>query len=195
MKLTFLQSNKPNWGNLQTELSAAIIDFFKSGRDFFIQIGYCKPVKDLKLPNVFFFRQSNKESLMEIRANVGKELTRRINEPHFDDFKLMFVPATAPSDPQRGYYFGIILPTIQDHFKKNGNFMKIVDLDEAIRATIEDEEGLKTEKVNPITGEVYQARLTMSNAGNKADVAKYVDAVIRWAAGYGIDIPPASSEG
>jgi hypothetical protein len=191
MKLTFLQSNKPNWSKLRVELSDAIMKYLAGGKDFFIQLGYCKPEKDPKFPNTFFFRQSNKDNLMEIRASVGKELTRRINEPNFDDFKLMLVPASAPSDNQRGYYWGVVLPTIQKHFKKEGNFIAEQDLHEAIKDAIEDQEGLKTEKVNPITGEIYQAKITISNAGNKADVVKYIDAVIRFAAGYGIDIPHA----
>jgi hypothetical protein len=191
MKIPFLQSDKPNWSKLQVELSDSIIKYLAGGKDFFIQFGYCKPEKDTKFPNTFFFRQSNKENLMEIRASVGKELTRRISEPNFDDFKLMLVPASAPSDNQRGYYWGVVLPTIQEHFKKEGNFIPQQDLHEAIKDAIEDQEGLKMEKVNRITGEIYQARITISNAGNKADVAKYIDAVIRFAAGYGIDIPDA----
>lgn len=195
MKITFFQSNKSNWTKLQVELSDAIMKYLVCGKDFFIQFGYCKPQKDPKLPNVFFFRQSNKDNLMDIRASVGKELTKRISDPYFDDFKLMLVPASAPSDEQRGYYWGIVIPTIQEHFKKEGNFIPQQDLHEAIKDAIEDQEGLKTEKVNPITGEIYQARLTISNAGNKADVAKYIDAVIRFAAGYGIEIPEANFAG
>jgi hypothetical protein len=191
MKIPFLQSNKQNWSKLQVELSDAIMKYLASGKDFFIQLGYCKPEKDPKFPNIFFFRQSNKENLMEIRASAGKELTRRINEPNFDDFKLMLVPASAPSDNQRGYYWGVVLPAIQEHFKKEGNFIAEKELHEAIKDAIEDQEGLKTEKVNRITGEIYKARITISNAGNKANAAKYIDAVIRWAAGYGIRIPDA----
>lgn len=192
MKLTFLQSDKQNWTKLQVDLSDAISKYLGCGKDFFIQFGYCKPEKDPKNPNTFFFRQSNKDNLMDIRASVGKELTKRINEPYFDDFKLMLVPASAPSDEQRGYYWGVVLPAIQEHFKKEGNFIAQQALHEAIKDAIEDQEGLKTEKVNPITGEIYQARLTISNAGNKADVAKYIDAVIRWSAGYGICIPESN---
>lgn len=191
MKLTFLQSDKQSWGDLQKDVANGINKFLSCGQDFFVQLGYCKLQKDPRLPNTFIFRQSNKDNLMDIRANVGKELTRRINKPNFDDFKLMLVPASAPSDNQRGYYWGVVLPTIQEHFKKEGNFIAQQDLHEAIKDAIEDQEGLKTEKVNPITGEIYQARITISNAGNKADVAKYIDAVIRFAAGYGIDIPDA----
>jgi hypothetical protein len=191
MKLTFLQSDKQNWVKLQVELSDAIMKYLAGGKDFFIQLRYCKPEKDPKFPNIFFFRQSNKENLMEIRASAGKELTRRINEPFFDDFKLMLVPISAPSDNQRGYYWGVVLPAIQEHFKKEGNFIAEKELHEAIKDAIEDQEGLKMEKVNPITGEIYQARLTISNAANKTDVAKYIDAVIRFAASYGINIPSA----
>ena len=191
MKFTFNFSARSSFGTLQAGISKAICDYLAGGKDFFIQFGYCKPEKDQNFPNTFLFRQSNKDNLMEIRASVGKELTKRINEPFFDDFKLMLVPASAPSDNQRGYYWGVVLPTIQEHFKKEGNFIAQQDLHEAIKDAIENEEGLKTEKVNPITGEIYQARLTISNAGNKADVAKYIDAVIRFAAKYGIDIPDA----
>lgn len=194
MKLTFLQSDKPNWTKLQVELSDAIIKYLACGKDFFIQLGYCKPKKDPKFPNVFFFRQSNKDNLMDIRASVGKELTRRINDPYFDDFKLMLVPASAPSDEQRCYYWGVVLPTIQEHFKKEGNFIKIDNLHEAIKAVIENEEGLSTEKINPITGEVYKSKITISNAGNKKETALYIDAVIRFAAGYGIEIPEPNNE-
>lgn len=194
MKIPFLQSNKQNWSKLQVELSDAIMKYLAGGKDFFVQLGYCKPEKDPKFPNIFFFRQSNKENLMEIMASAVKELTRRINEPFFDDFKLMLVPASAPSDNQRGYYWYVVLPTIQEHFKKEGNFIPKQDLHENIKDAIEDQEGLKTEKVNRITGKIYQARITISNAGNKADAAKYIDAVIRWAAGYGIRIPDASEK-
>ena len=126
---------------------------------------------------------------MEIRASVGKELTRRIQDQYFDDFKVVFAPAKTPSDNQRAYYWGVVIPTIQEHFKKEGNFIPQEELHEAIKDVLEKEEGLFIEKISPITGEVYKTRLTISNAGNKADAIKFIDAVIRFAAGYGIVIP------
>jgi hypothetical protein len=190
MKLLFNFQTTDDLGDKQAQVSRLMREYLGKGKDFFVQFGVSKPEKDPKIPNVFFFRQSNKDNLMEIRASVGKELTRRVKEPNFDDFKLMLCPASAPSDNQRGYYWAVAISRIQEHFKKEGNFIKEMALHELIKDTIEDQEGLKMEKVNPITGEVYQARLTISNLGNKADTAKYIDAVIRWAAGYGIDIPP-----
>lgn len=100
-----------------------------------------------------------------------------------------------PSDDQRGYYWGVVLPTIQEHFKKEGNFIKEQDLHEAIKEVVAKEEGLSVEKVNPITGEVYKKPITISNAGNKKEVLLYIDAVIRFAAGYGIEVPEANFAG
>lgn len=144
---------------------------------------------------VFIFQEANQTNLMTIRANVGKEIDRRLKASVFEDFKISFAMASKPSDEQRGYYWSVVLPTIQEHFKKEGNFIKEMDLHEAIKDCLETEEGLTTEKVNPITGEVYQARITISNAGNKKDTAKYIDAVIRWASSYGIYIPETKKEG
>jgi hypothetical protein len=138
---------------------------------------------------VFIFQKANQANLMTIRGNVGKEIDRRMKAEVFEDFKVSFAMATKPSDEQRGYYWSVVLPTIQEHFKKQGNFMKEMDLHDAIKNCIEEEEGLTTEKLNPITGEVYQSKITISNAGNKKDTAKYIDAVIRWSSSYGIDIP------
>jgi hypothetical protein len=155
-----------------------------------VQIKLAKLALDPKFPNLFFFRNENKANLLNIRAEVGKELTRRINEPYFEDFKVLFAPAAAPSDNQRAYYFGVVLPTIQEYFKSQGNYMSISELDENIRGAIAEEFGLIREETNLITGEVEKRRFTLSSAGNKKEVAKYIDAVILWAArDYNIEIP------
>jgi len=146
-------------------------------------------------PRVFHFRENNKANLMNIRAEVGKELTKRIQSEDFNNFKVSFGSDNPPSDEQRGYYFGIVLPTIQEHFKAEGNFMKIEVLHEAIKECLKEEEGLTSERVNPITGEAYQGQITISNAGNKAETMKYIDAVIRFAAGYGIIVPECLNKG
>jgi hypothetical protein len=96
-----------------------------------------------------------------------------------------------PSEDQRGYYWGVVLPAIQKHFKEQGNFINENDLHEAIKQIMALEEGLNVEKVNALTGEVYKKPITISSAGNKKETSLYIDAVIRWAAGYGIVIPEA----
>ena len=190
MIINFKQSEPNKWGDLQAEVSSAIREKLTCGKDWFVSIGFTKPVNDPKFPHIFFFRPtSGKDKLMEIRASVGKELTRRIQDQYFDDFKVVFAPAKTPSDNQRAYYWGVVIPTIQEHFKKEGNFIPQEELHEAIKDVLEKEEGLFIEKISPITGEVYKTRLTISNAGNKADAIKFIDAVIRFAAGYGIVIP------
>jgi hypothetical protein len=150
-------------------------------------------VKSIIDPRIFYFREDNFDNLMDIRGLVGKELTKRIQQKPFNDFKLSFGASTPPSCEQRGYYWGVVIPTIQEHFKAKGNYMKEDELHEAIKNCIESEEGLTCEKVNPITGEFYQSQITISNAGNKAEVVKYIDAVIRWAAGYGVHIPESDN--
>ena len=152
-----------------------------------------KNARQILDPRVFYFRQSNKANLMEIRAAVGKELTKKIQDPNFNNFKVTF-GGNCPTDKQRGYYYGTVLPFIQNHFKDAGNYMKEKDLDEIIRLAVENEEGLTCEKMNPISGEVYQSKITMSSAGNVADSCKYIDAVIRWAAGYGCVVPECETE-
>ena len=162
----------------------------KSKNDFFVELNHLKPLNDPKLPNIFFFRQENKDNLLEIRANVGKEITRRNSDPYFDDYKILFAPVSAPSDNQRAYYFGVVLPIIQEYFKDQGNFIKINELDESIREAISDEYGLYNEVANLITGKIEKRRMTLSSAGNKKEVSKYIDAVIMWAAkDYGLEIP------
>lgn len=150
-----------------------------------------KPIKTND-PRVFYFQQSNKANLLTVRGLVGKEIDRRLKNEPFEDFKIVFGKATPPSDEQRGYYRGVVLPTIQEHYKKQGNFMKEDELHEAIKNCLKDEEGIISERINPITGEVYKTMITTSNAGNKKEVAQFIDAVIRWAATEGIYIPEAN---
>ena len=68
MKLTFFQADKSNWGNLQADVSKAIREYLNCGKDFFVQFGYDKPKKDPKIPNVFIFRQSNKDKRLSSRT-------------------------------------------------------------------------------------------------------------------------------
>ncbi len=97
-----------------------------------------------------------------------------------------------PTDDQRGYYWGVILPTIQQHFKKEGNFIEYQDLHDSIKQIICSEEGVKVKKVNEITGEAYEDVATLSSAGNQKEAAEYINAVILWASSYGIYIPEAN---
>jgi hypothetical protein len=188
MKFNFLanqtKENHQKWCKVYEKYS----ELLESNVDFDIEFK-SKALIQTSDKRVFIFQEANQDNLMTIRANVGKEIDRRLKAPVFEDFKISFAIASKPSDEQRGYYWSVVLPTIQEHFKKQGNFMKEMDLHDAIKNCIEEEEGLTTERLNPITGEVYQSKITISNAGNKKDVAKYIDAVIRWAAGEGIYIP------
>jgi hypothetical protein len=194
MKFIFQNKDKSNWGDLQKNISDEICQKLKSGDDFFVQVLTAKPVKDVEFPNVFFFRQGNPK-LAQIKANLGKEISRKIGEPNFDDFKILIAPASAPSDNQRAYYFGVVLPAIQEYFMQQGDFMGLSELDENIRGAIAEEFGLVREEINKITGEVEKRRLTLSNAGTKVEVRKYIDAVLIWAArDYGINIPSLSSK-
>ena len=100
-----------------------------------------------------------------------------------------------PSSDQRAYYWGVVIPTIQEHFKNEGNYIKEQDLHEAIKHIMARDEGLSVEKVNSITGELYKKPITLSSAGNKKEVSLYLDAVLRWASKeYGIYIPETKKE-
>ena len=140
-------------------------------------------------PLVFYFQEANKSNLINIRANVGKEIDRRLKAENFEDFKISFSKATPPSDEQRGYYWAVVLPTIQKFFENEGNYIKLDDLHESIRYLLNEKSDIKTEKTNKITGEVYFDYISLSSSGNKYDVSKYIDAVIHWAIEWGIQIP------
>lgn len=101
-----------------------------------------------------------------------------------------------PSDDQRGYYWGVVIPTIQEHFhKEKGQFIKDQDLHEAIKHILARDEALYMDRVNQVTGEVYKTQITVSNNGSKKETAKYIDAVIVWAATeYGIYIPECAKK-
>ena len=182
MKIIFDRACTKDWGDKQLDMYNKFEILRKSNDTFFVQLGLVTQTKDPKLPNVFFFRQQNKENLLEIRASVGKELTRRYNDPYMDDFKLTLSPASSPSDNQRAYYFGVVLPIIQEYLKEQGNYIKATELDADIRGAISDEYGLFKEVTNTISGKTEKRYLTLSNAGNKKEVSKYIDAVIMWAA-------------
>lgn len=192
MKLTF-SGQKTEAEHFEKLVFFKTLELLEKGKPFEVDFKGIKPKAD---PRVFHFRNLDLETLMRVRASVGKEIDARMKEikegkeGYFEPFKITFSPDSNPSDEQRGYYWGVVIPTIQEHFKNEGNFIKTMDLHEAIKDVIEDEEGLKTEKTNPITGEIYQGRITISNNGSKKDAVKYIDAVIRWAATeYGIVIP------
>lgn len=191
MKLTF-SGNKSEAEHFEKLVFYKNSELLGKGKPFEVDFKGIAPKVD---PRVFHFRNLELQTLMMVRASVGKEIDARIKAIKdgtlscFEPFKITFSPDSNPSDEQRGYYWGVIIPTIQEHFKAEGNFMKVEELHEAIKDAIEGEEGLKTEKTNPITGEIYQGRITISGSGNKKDAMKYIDAVIRWAAGYGIIIP------
>ena len=190
MKLIFDRADTKDWGQKQSDMYDKFEILRKSNDIFFVQIGLVTQTKDPKLPNVFFFRQQNKENLLEIRASVGRELTRRYNDPYMDDFKLTLSPASTPSDNQRAYYFGVVLPIIQEYLKEQGNYIKATELDADIRGAISDEYGLFKEVTNTISGKTEKRYLTLSSAGNKKEVSKYIDAVIMWAAkDLGLEIP------
>jgi hypothetical protein len=183
MKLIFNRADTEDWGQKQSDMYDKFEILRKSNDTFFVQLGLVTQTKDPKLPNVFFFRQQNKENLLEIRASVGKELTRRYNDPYMDDFKLTLSPASLPTQNQRAYYFGVVLPIIQEYLKEQGNYIEdINELDKDIRGAISDEYGLFKEVTNTISGKTERRYLTLSSAGNKKEVSKYIDAVIMWAA-------------
>lgn len=146
------------------------------------------------------FDPQNKSNWGDLQVDVSKTLVQALKtlpngflivfvRRDTEEAKKVLAIMDKPTNSQRGYYWSVVIPTIQEHFKKEGNFIKQDELHEAIKDCLAEEEGLTTEKMNPITGEVYQTRITISNAGNKKDTAKYIDAVVRWAANYGIYIP------
>lgn len=145
---------------------------------------------------IFYFKQSNQENWLKIRESFNIALTASIRTSHFKNYDKDFEvelreTKRKPSENQRSYYFGVVLPTIQKALIEEDIFYKdLQQLDAEIREAIAAEFGLFIEEINKITGKTYRKMITLSGKGDSALVKKYIDAVIVWAAReYGIVVP------
>jgi len=89
-----------------------------------------------------------------------------------------------PTSDQRGYYWSVVLPSIRKAAEDKG---QCYESDEELHCDIKREMmkscGVYIEKVSKLDGEVYREPISVSNdKGSRENTAKYLDAVINWAA-------------
>jgi hypothetical protein len=102
-----------------------------------------------------------------------------------------------PTDSQRGYYWSVVIPTIRKGAELQGHcFSSDKELHAVIQNTMMDH-GCYLEILNPMTGEVIKAPLSVSNdKGDKKNTTKFIETVVNWGSEYfSIEIPePVNNE-
>ena len=97
-----------------------------------------------------------------------------------------------PTFNQRGYYWLVVIPCIRKAAEEQGQCYKDdKDLHSDIKHALKDNHAIYVEKSSLLTGEVYREVVSISDdKGDKENTAKYIDAVINWAAEfYGVIVP------
>lgn len=96
-----------------------------------------------------------------------------------------------PTNPQRGYYRGVVLPRCYKHFCEHPDkLLRIVVKALETRA----KSGWLTEEFIHETFKMYFKMETTSGKGNKQEMVDYTDDIREfiWDDGKGIDVPPAN---
>tara|TARA_R110000868_G_scaffold17344_1_gene76363 strand:- start:34470 stop:34958 length:489 start_codon:yes stop_codon:yes gene_type:complete len=152
--------------------------------------------------NFIFFDPKDKSDWGDKQAKVSDNINKglglvkgfavifvRAGTSEFDKIKAML---QKPTSTQRGYYWSVVLPHIRKGAEEHGQCYKNdEDLHYDIKQVMMDQYGVYVERVSQITGEVYREGVSVSDEkGDKSNTAKYLDAVINWAADfYGVIIP------
>lgn len=129
------------------------------------------------------FRQENRQQWDRITDNLNRQVFAAKKEVK-GDFEVEIRPLKKkPSQNQRAYYFGVVLPVIRLAAANQEMHYKSVEaLDQDIREIMKDEYSLYSEVKNNITGKTEIRSISLSNIkGNKDMVRKYIDSVILWA--------------
>lgn len=144
------------------------------------------------MTQTFQFNQDNTGNWIQISSNLVRNLSIIIENTK-KDFEVEIRPLKKkPSQNQRAYYFGVVLPAIRIAAANQEMHYKSVDeLDQDIRQIMKDEYSLYIEAKNNITGKTEMRAISLSNIkGNKDMVRKYIDSVILWAESFFlIEIP------
>lgn len=143
----------------------------------------------------FIFKQENRYNWETITTTLNQAIwnTKENYRKNLKSFKVEIKELKKePSQNQRAYYFGVVLPAIRIAAANQEMHYKNVDeLDQDIREIMKDEYSLYSEVKNNITGKIETRSISLSNIkGNKEMVRKYIDTVIMWAESYFlIEIP------
>lgn len=144
------------------------------------------------MTQTFIFKQENRNNWEKITTTLNKAVFAQ-KKQFAKDFKVEIKELKKePSQNQRAYYFGVVLPAIRiAAANQEMHYKSIDDLDQDIRQIMKDEHSLYLEVKNNITGKMETRAISLSNIkGNKEMVRKYIDRVIMWAESYFlIEIP------
>lgn len=135
----------------------------------------------------YIFRKSNKDNWEKIGNNIVNNILKLGKECEVEVKKIK----KPPTNNQRGYYFSVILPAIQNYFRNEGNYIAdLTLLDRDIRNAIKDRFGLYREEISRIDGKTHKYYISLSNKdGNLDDTRQYIEAVLFWALeDYGLEI-------
>jgi len=150
------------------------------------------------MKHLFIFRQLNKDRWAEIRQHLNYKLSDLMRQSHYtifdDDFEVEIRSLKKePSDNQRAYYFGVVLPTIAKGLKEGdyAYYTDMKDLDNDIKLAVMDRFDLCTKREDKLSKKTVIEPISLSNIkGDKELIQKFIDAVILIAGEfYGIEIP------
>ncbi len=136
----------------------------------------------------FFFKQENRHNWKNIVHNFQMVLaeTKKDVEIELKEIK------KSPSQSQRAYYFGAILPLVRNAAANQGmHYSSVEALDNDIREIMRDEYSLYIECKNLITGKIENKAISLSNIkGDKELTKRYIESVVFWAGEFfGVEIP------
>lgn len=149
------------------------------------------------------FDPENKKDWGDLQSDISKTLVKALKSLS-NGFLIVFVRRDTeeakkvlaimdkPTSSQRGYYWLVVIPCIRKAAEEQGQCYKDdKDLHSDIKHALKDNHGIYIEKASLLTGEVYREIISISDdKGDKENTAKYIDAVINWAAEfYGVIVP------
>ena len=134
----------------------------------------------------FFFKHSNKDNWKVIKSSFADYINEfKKNKKDFSiEVKKI---GTKPSGRQRGYYYGVVLPSIKKAMENGGNIVEVNKLDDDLREKM----GFVSVEENVLTGTMRIKVKSFSDfSGSKIEVTDYITKVIIWAEDFfKIEIP------
>lgn len=145
------------------------------------------------MTKLFIFKQPNRNNWQDIITNLNHQLHNHHTKQFKYDFQIEIKKVSKkPSDEQRGYYYGVVLPQIRAAAAEQGtHYKEYEDLDRDIREVMKESFSLYIEIDNKLTGFKETRPISLSNIkGDHEMTKKYIETVKYWAESYfNIEIP------
>ena len=136
----------------------------------------------------FFFKQENRHNWNIIFQNLKLFISETGKDIEIEPKEI----AKKPTQNQRAYYFGAILPLVRNAAANQGmHYSSVEALDNDIREIMRDEYSLYIESKNLITGKIENKAISLSNIkGDKELTKRYIETVVFWVGEFfGVEIP------